>query len=174
MTVLSVQVLATSVVDSTDVLGGLLDGLVRQLAAEPWLGVLVVLLLVHAAIRRIPSLVHGRRQRDPQRCFLREDKRVILGRAGHRCEHHSLLGGRCRATEDLQADHVHPHSRGGATRVENGQALCPRHNGRKAARVPWTWELRRLERRREAYFPSGIPTGVLRHGAADVSPHAVP
>ncbi len=163
MTVLSIPPFATAVVDTTDVFGSLLDGLLRQLAAEPWLGVLLLLLLVHGAIRRIPGLVHGRRQRDPQCCFPRDDKRLILRRYGQRCEHHSWLRGRCPATERLQADHVHPHSRGGATAVANGQALCPRHNGRKAARVPWSWELERLARRRDAYFPPGVPTGVVRH-----------
>src|SRR3712207_8844052 len=37
----------------------------------------------------------------------------------------------------------------------NGQVLCRRHNRKKAARVPWGWELARLERRRRAYFPPG-------------------
>ncbi|WP_208976779.1 HNH endonuclease signature motif containing protein [Geodermatophilus obscurus] len=76
----------------------------------------------------------------------------------------SWLGRRCRATENLQADHVHPHSRGGSTTVASGQALCPRHNTRKANRVLWTWELDRLARRREAYFPSGVSTAVIRNG----------
>ncbi len=59
MTVLSIPPFATAVVDTTDVFGSLLDGLLRQLAAEPWLGVLLVMLVVHGAIRRIPGLVHG-------------------------------------------------------------------------------------------------------------------
>src|SRR3712207_374166 len=99
MTVLFLQLPVTAVVETTDVFGGLLDGLMRQLAAEPWLGVLFVLLLVHGAIRRIPGLVHGRRRRDPQRCFPRDDKRLIIRRAGQRCEHHSWLRGRCPVTD---------------------------------------------------------------------------
>ncbi len=87
---------------------------------------------------------------------------MVVNRSGHRCEHHPVVGGRCRATEDLQADHVHPHSRGGATAVENAQALCRRHNKRKSARVPWDWQLRRLAHRRAAYFPPGAPTAVVR------------
>ncbi|MGY1653410.1 HNH endonuclease [Geodermatophilus sp. SYSU D01119] len=108
------------------------------------------------------AVVHGRHPRDPVRRFSRTDRRAVLDRAGHRCEHHSLVEGRCRATEDLQADHVHPHSRGGATAVENAQALCRRHNERKSARVPWDRELRRLAHRRAAYFPPGVPTAVVR------------
>jgi HNH endonuclease len=173
MTVRSLPAIATAGVDPADVFGDLLVSLTRQVAAEPWLGALLLLLLGHAVIRRIPGLVHGRRHRDPQRCFLRADKLVILARAGHRCEHHSLIGGRCRATEDLQADHVHPHSRGGATAAENGQALCPRHNARKAARVPWGWELERLARRREAYFPPGTSTAVVRHRSRQTAPTAL-
>ncbi|MGY1606377.1 HNH endonuclease [Geodermatophilus sp. SYSU D00700] len=157
-------------VEPADVVDGVLVSLLHYLAAEPWLGALVGLVFLNAVVRRIPGLVYGRRRRDPQRCFVRADKRVILERAGHRCEHHSWLGGRCQATEDLQADHVHPHSRGGSTSVANGQALCPRHNTRKAARVPWTWELERLARRREAYFPAGAPTVVVRHGRPEEQP----
>ncbi|MGY1730281.1 HNH endonuclease [Geodermatophilus sp. SYSU D01045] len=130
---------------------------------EPWLVALFALLAVRAVVRLVRSVIHGVHPRDPVRRFSRADKRAVLDRAGHRCEHYSLLGGRCRATTDLQADHVHPHSRGGATTVENGQALCPRHNKQKSARVPWNWQLRRLERRRAAYFPSGVPTAVVRH-----------
>ncbi|WP_217638083.1 HNH endonuclease signature motif containing protein [Geodermatophilus poikilotrophus] len=91
-------------------------------------------------------------------------KAQLLERAGQRCERHSWLLGRCRATEALQADHVHPHSRGGATDVANGQALCRRHNRGKAARVPWGWELARMQRRRRAYFTPGSVTAVVRHG----------
>ncbi|MGY1669446.1 HNH endonuclease [Geodermatophilus sp. SYSU D00710] len=157
-------------VDPSGLVADVVDGLVDQIESTPWLGPLLAFLVVGAVLRRIPGLVHGRRRRDPQRCFLRADKRVIVERAGHRCEHHSWLGGRCQATEDLQADHVHPHSRGGSTSVANGQALCPRHNTRKAARVPWTWELDRLARRREAYFPAGAPTVVVRHGRPEERP----
>ena len=35
------------------------------------------------------------------------------------------------------ADHVNPHSRGGPTAVDNGQALCPRCNQEKGARVTY-------------------------------------
>ena len=73
----------------------------------------------------------------------------------------------------MQGDHVHPHSRGGATAVETGQALCRRHNKQKSARVPWQWELSRLAQRRESYFPVGTPTAVLRYGAAVAQPAEV-
>ncbi|MBB3086655.1 HNH endonuclease [Geodermatophilus sabuli] len=143
----------------TGVLGDVLEGLV----ATPWLLGLVVLLALRAAIRTARSVIHGGCPRDPQRGFSRSDKAEILARAGRRCERHSWLLGRCRETEGLQADHVHPHSRGGVTAIENGQALCRRHNEQKAARVPWNWELARLAKRRETYFPSDAPRIVVRH-----------
>jgi 5-methylcytosine-specific restriction endonuclease McrA len=110
------------------------------------------------------AMIHGGHARDPRRAFSRAEKALLLERAGHRCEHHSWLLGRCRETEALQADHVHPHSRGGATDVADGQALCRWHNRKKAARVPWGRELARLERRRRAYFPPGSVAAVVRHG----------
>jgi 5-methylcytosine-specific restriction endonuclease McrA len=82
-------------------------------------------------------------------------------RAGSRCEHYSWIDGRCRQTEGLQAGHIHPHSRGGATDIPNGQALCRRHNKQKSDRVPSNWQWTRLARRREGYFPPGIPTVVV-------------
>jgi 5-methylcytosine-specific restriction endonuclease McrA len=111
----------------------------------------------------VRDLVHSTSARDAVRTFSRADKIAILTRAGGRCEHHRWLGGRCDQTVGLEADHIHPHSRGGWTDLANGQALCRRHNKAKAARVPWGWELRRLSRRRASYFPPGLPIEVVRH-----------
>jgi 5-methylcytosine-specific restriction endonuclease McrA len=36
---------------------------------------------------------------------------------------------------DWHADHVYPWSRGGETAATNGQALCPRCNRKKGAKV---------------------------------------
>ena len=125
---------------------------------------LLVLLAIGKVVQLGRAILHGRHARDPRRTLSRAEKVALLERAGRRCEHHSWLLGRCRETEALQADHVHPHSRGGATDVANGQALCRRHNRGKAARVPWGWELARMQRRRRAYFPPGSVTAVVRHG----------
>jgi len=142
------------------------DLLVRDvwdgLWAQPWLGVLIALLVVRASVRSARNLVHSGHARDAVRTFSRADKITILTRAGGRCEHHSWLGGRCDQTLGLEADHVHPHSRGGWTDLANGQALCRRHNKAKAARVPWGWELNRLSRHRTNYFAPGTPTEVVR------------
>ncbi|WP_211516984.1 HNH endonuclease [Geodermatophilus africanus] len=143
----------------------MLQGALAEVFSTPWLAGLLVLLAIAKVVQLGRAMVHGGHARDPRRSFSRAEKAQLLERAGHRCEHHAWLLGRCRETEALQADHVHPHSWGGATDAANGQALCRRHNKRKADRVPWNGELDRLARRRESYFPAGTPTAVARYGA---------
>jgi hypothetical protein len=146
-----------------DIVGEVLRSALSEVLATPWLIGLLVLLTIGKSIQLGRAVVHGQHGRDPRRTFSRAEKAELLERAGHRCEHHSWLLGRCRETEALQADHIHPHSWGGATVLEKGQALCGRHNERKAARVPWHWELGRLEQRRQSYFPPGVVAAVVRH-----------
>ena len=124
--------------------------------------VLLGLVVVAAMLQRARVAIGRSRPRDPVRTFPRQLKQEILARAGGRCEQHTLLHGRCPETARLEADHVHPHSRGGWTVLDNGQALCRRHNKAKNARVPSAGELRRLARRRGAYFPAGTATTVSR------------
>jgi hypothetical protein len=147
-----------------DMVGEVLRTVLAEVLATPWLAGLLVLLATGKLLQLGRAMIHGGHARDPRRAFSRAEKALLLERAGHRCEHHSWLLGRCRETEALQADHVHPHSRGGATDVADGQALCRWHNRKKAARVPWGRELARLERRRRAYFPPGSVAAVVRHG----------
>jgi 5-methylcytosine-specific restriction endonuclease McrA len=143
-----------------------------DLSLSPWLVGFFALMVLNAMVRTVRAVVHGRHSKDPQRRFSRRERAEIFARAGDRCEQHSWLFGRCGVSEGLQADHIHPHSRGGATVIENGQALCRRHNKQKSARVPWNWELARLARRREVYFPAGAPRAVVRHrGTARADPN---
>jgi 5-methylcytosine-specific restriction endonuclease McrA len=121
---------------------------------------IVVALLV--AVRLVHSLAHPPGTRDPVRRFTREDKAELLRRAGGRCERHGWITGRCKATAGLQADHVHPHSRGGWTNISNGQALCKRHNRSKSAAIPFNWQLKRIAKHRAAYYPPGLPGTVVR------------
>jgi hypothetical protein len=94
-------------------------------------------------------------RRDPWRGFKYEARRVVLARAGGRCEAASFIAwGRCRQIAD-QVDHIYPWSKGGATVVSNGQALCAQHNRSKASRTPPWWYVLSLERRRRSYFPDG-------------------
>ncbi len=50
-------------------------------------------------------------------------------------------GGRCAICGEplppgFHADHRHPYSKGGPTDIANAQALCPRCNHKKGAKVP--------------------------------------
>lgn len=146
-----------------DVIGEVLGSVLAEVLATRWLVGLLVLLAIGKLVQLGRAIVHGRHPQDPRRRFSGRERAVILARAGGRCEAHAWLLGRCRQTGGLQADQVHPHSRGGATSVENSQALCAWRNRRKSARVPWNWELARLERRRRAYVPPDVGTTVVRH-----------
>jgi hypothetical protein len=145
-----------------DIASAVVGTIVSTVISQPLLVVLIGIAAVAWAVRAVRTVAHAMHPVDPIRSFGRGDKAILLARAGHRCEHHHPLYGRCPETDRLQADHVHPHSLGGSTAVENGQALCPRHNRFKGARIPWNWELRRLERRRAGYFPPGMSGLVVR------------
>jgi hypothetical protein len=105
--------------------------------AHPWLGALVALIVARTCVRAVRDFIHSVHARDAVRTFSWADKIAILARAGGRCEQHNWLGERCDETVGLEADHLHPHSRGGWAALANGQAPCRRHNKAKAARVPW-------------------------------------
>ena len=84
-----------------------------------------------------------------------------MARAAGRCEAGLVLvWGRCRQAA-TEVDHVYPWSKGGATVVSNGQALCRDHNRRKSNATPPWWYVWSLERRRRAYFPGDADIRVL-------------
>ena len=144
--------------------GEVLRSVLTAVLSSPWPVGLLVLLAIGKLVQIGRAVVHGGHGRDPRRTFSRAEKAALLERAGHRCEHHSWLLGRCRQTDALQADHVHPHSRGGATDVANGQVLCRRHNKQKADRLQWNWELGRLTRRGGTTSPLGRHRAVRSAG----------
>ena len=149
---------------SPDISGPVLHGFAQALH-NPTVAAMVGLLAVGMAVRGFRFCAYlslTSAKRDPMRRFGGAERTAVMRRAGGRCEFRGLIGGRCRATEKLEADHIHPWARGGSTTVRNGQALCSRHNREKAARIPFAWEVRRLERRRAAYFPTGEPREVVR------------
>lgn len=150
-------------VDFGAVWHGLLHGFWATATASPWTLFAVGAFALFAAVRLVHAVAHPSTGRDPVRRFTRGDKAELLRRAGGRCEHHGWLTKRCQATERLEADHVHPHSRGGWTHVSNGQILCQRHNREKRATIPFNWQLRRLTDRRSAYYPPAHPGTVVRH-----------
>jgi 5-methylcytosine-specific restriction endonuclease McrA len=140
-------------------------------SASPWtigFAVLVAVGMLVRVFRFFRWLTLTSSTRDPQRRFAGADRAAIMRRAGGRCEFHGLMGGRCRATDKLQADHIHPHSRGGTTTVGNGQSLCARHNKAKAAHIPFEWQVRRMVKRRAGYFPIGESTAVVRRDSPAV------
>lgn len=132
--------------------------------ASPIVGAMFVLAACVAGVQLVRLVIHGGYPRDPVRRFTRTQRRAIIARAGKRCEHHSFRRGRCPETTNLEADHVHPWSRGGQTHLSNAQALCHRHNRAKLARIPFGWQLRALETRRAAYYPPGVPRAIVRRG----------
>ena len=143
------------------ILHGVTSGLWQAVTTTWWFGPALGLVLVMSVVRAVRALLYPRGRTDPVRCFSRSDKMAILARAGYRCEHHGMFG-RCRQTQNLEADHVHPHSRGGQTALANGQALCRTHNRAKRANVPFNRTLRTIERRRAAYFPESADPGITR------------
>jgi hypothetical protein len=141
-------------------------GIWLGMASSPWTGALFILFIImmtgriYRVIRWAPIAMA---ERDLVRRFEGVDRVALFARAAGRCERHGLLSGRRQETNNLQADHVHPYVRGGSTTVANGQVLCSRHNKQKAARVPFNWQLRRLERPRGLYYPEGVSGVVVRH-----------
>jgi hypothetical protein len=145
-----------------EVAGDVVHGLWAGLTSSAWSIVVLVALGTMLLTHAVHELSYPRSRRDPTRLFSRADKALILARAGHRCEHHTPIAGRCKQTRRLQADHVVPWSRGGPTIVSNGQALCAVHNREKSARVPYRWQLRALHRRRASYYPYGANEPITR------------
>lgn len=142
--------------DWRGLLAGVLQGVQPML---PWLGLATVVLLVAACPLpgRGPGLFP---RRDPWRGFRFDARRTVLDRAGNRCEAALFLAwGRCSHSAE-EVDHVYPWSRGGATVVSNGQALCTSHNRSKSNLVPPWWYVLSLERRRSSYFPEHVQVRV--------------
>ena len=172
MTLASTPLPASNLIGT--ILGSVGYGIWLEATSSPWIGGVLCLLIVYLvariyhAIRWAPIAAAGL---DPLRLFIGVDRAAIVSRAGGRCERHGLMLGRCKETEKLQVDHVHPHSKGGSTTVANGQVLCLRHNSQKAARIPFNWELRRLGKQRASYFPKDANKAVvrreIRHGTDD-------
>ncbi|MFD6093402.1 HNH endonuclease [Oerskovia sp. NPDC060338] len=127
--------------------------------AQPGLVAVVVLVLVVAVVGPLLRPSPSRGDCDPQRLFTPAQRHEGFARAQGRCEHVGSFGLRCSA-RPTHGDHVYPWSRGGATAMDNYQALCAVHNLRKGAKVPSAFYMWRLARRRRRYFPPGVPTRV--------------
>ncbi|MHB1165784.1 MAG: HNH endonuclease [Candidatus Nanopelagicales bacterium] len=164
----SVVLVGTSVAPGADVSMSI-GPVWSVLSSSPWalalfaIGLAVITSRLYQRVRWVHLALQ---RRDPVRRFPAVARAAILSRAGHRCEHRYAYLLRCRATKQLEADHIHPHSRGGSTTLGNAQALCSQHNRLKGARIPFTWELRLLNRLRGSYFPRGMDTAIVRREGA--------
>lgn len=139
--------------------GVLLDGLFEGI--RPFLPILIpMIVLIAIAAVPLPGRGPGLQGCDPWRGFKFEARRVVLTLAGHRCEGVLfLVWGRCRKPAE-EVDHIYPWSKGGATIISNGQALCKNHNRAKSNGLPPWWYVLSLERRRGEYYPAGTSVRV--------------
>lgn len=64
-------------------------------------------------------------QRDPNRHFSEKLRGKIFARDGHQCKN-------CGSSENLEADHIVPHSKGGRTNMDNAMTLCKKCNNEKS------------------------------------------
>lgn len=97
--------------------------------------------------------------KDGARLYSERDRNIGFARAGGRCEMEGFLWFRCsRAAK--HGDHHYPHSRGGATTMQNFVAACAKCNMSKGAKVPTRMASKRMENRRRKYFPKGVPVTV--------------
>lgn len=118
----------------------------EQFVVAAFVAAVILFVVVLGRLRR-----GAREQRDPQRVFTAAQRQAMFRRAGGQCEHKRMILPRCTAAP-THADHIFPWSRGGATVLSNGQALCARHNLAKSNKVPSSFYIWRLESRRRRYF----------------------
>lgn len=119
--------------------------------------VIVSLACAPVLIARIIELIPRRVNKDPQRMFSPEERRVGIERSGDRCEMEDAFFLRCRRKGE-HGDHWFPHSKGGASSLNNFVWACAPCNLSKSAHVPSFWETTRLEWRRRRYFDPGVVT----------------
>lgn len=142
-----------------------LETVLHVIVQHPWLLIPIAIALLTGVVLASPA-GGACESRDPRRGFTVAERRAAFERAGHRCEHKSILWHRCTNTP-TQGDHIFPWSRGGRTTMSNQQALCPFHNSRKSGTVPTRLYIVRLQWRRRRYFPAeASPRVQWRQGAA--------
>lgn len=117
------------------------------------IGIGLVLLIV---ISTISSNSAAPKQKDPVRMFSAAQRSEGFSRANNQCELESMPFVRCKEKAS-HGDHHYPWSKGGATSMLNFTAACVRCNTSKGAKVPTRFSTWRMERRRQRYFPTGVP-----------------
>jgi 5-methylcytosine-specific restriction endonuclease McrA len=93
--------------------------------------------------------------KDEDRLYSKQDRMIGFARAGGRCEMDGFFWFRC-GREAKHGDHHFPHSKGGATTMQNFVAACVRCNTSKGAKVPTFMQTKRIQNRRRGYFPKGV------------------
>lgn len=147
---------------NVDLIDAIWRGIVPTL---PWLVPLGIFYLLVSA--PMPGRGPSSRARDPWRTFKFGARSAVMSRAQGRCEGSGFIAwGRCTSAA-VEVDHVYPWSKGGATVISNGQALCSHHNRSKRDMTPPWWYLRALEARRRRYFPAGSDVRVFAYMSAE-------
>jgi hypothetical protein len=89
-------------------------------------------------VRRLPKL----KVKDRARSFSEDQRWVLFQNSSSKCEANTesswYSADDCEgeiAIDNFHADHIEPHSAGGATSIDNGQALCVRCNQKKSDSV---------------------------------------
>jgi len=77
--------------------------------------------------RKVVAAIPEMERKDEERFFSQDQRQAIFLRDGGKC---ARCGAIC-ADSAFHADHVKPHSKGGVTKVSNGQVLCPPCNASK-------------------------------------------
>ncbi|MHA3723759.1 HNH endonuclease [Leucobacter sp. HY1910] len=114
-----------------------------------WSMAAVALLSLMALARRKSS------QKDPQRAFSADQRRVGFARAEQQCEMSTWWGARCTRTAN-HADHFYPHTRGGASSMRNLVAACAPCNLSKSSKMPTRIQRLLIAHRRRSYFPARL------------------
>lgn len=95
----------------------------------------------------------GQLQKDSQRLFTAEQRRLGMQRASNQCEWGTFK--RCTRYA-FHGDHWFPWSRGGATSMRNYVSLCERCNTSKGAKMPSRLQTHIIYLRRGQYFDPRI------------------
>ncbi|TDP89537.1 hypothetical protein EDF62_3268 [Leucobacter luti] len=116
-----------------------------------WALASIAVALLILVVRALPKTA----RKDPKRAFDSAQRNVGFTRAGHQCEFSTPWFTRCTRTAQ-HADHWFPHTRGGATSMQNLVAACAPHNLSKGGRQPSALAGFLIAARRRKYFPETL------------------